>query len=399
LRALVTHPGIQHAHQLAWALQDAGDLVGLWSGIPIQDLREPAEWRTRVFRRYVRTAPVPRRKRRTLEIFPVLRRVAGAFSDRDVAGHLAHRLDHLFDMVVARGISGLRPDLIVCYENSALRTFRAARAAGAVCILDAASVHFEAARNWGHTDPLWIDRQKQEEIALADAVLTCSEFAAETYRAAGVPAAKLYPVPLGTDLPSRSKPLPTVPGRPCRFVFVGSLMRRKAVDLLLDAFEQVHDHGVTASLTLIGGVADTELGDRARSCRGVMHVPFLPQRELFERVAQHDVLVLPSRFDSFGMVVPEAMALGLPALISDRVGAKCIIESHPAAGWIVPCSAEAIRDALARIAGDAAGVLAAGPAAVQAARDFTWAKYRDRVAATIQTIYARYRDSARSRAI
>ena len=59
-----------------------------------------------------------------------------------------YRLDHAFDAWAARRVRKLRPDMVVCYENSALHTFKAARAIGAVCVLDAASVHYQAGRAW-----------------------------------------------------------------------------------------------------------------------------------------------------------------------------------------------------------------------------------------------------------
>ena len=95
---------------------------------------------------------------------------------------------------------------------------------GAVCVLDAASIHYAKGREWGggvvFADPEWVNRRKQEEIDLADAIVTCSQLAADTYRDAGVLPSRLFPTPLGTilpTLPERVKPL----NRPCSFVFMG----------------------------------------------------------------------------------------------------------------------------------------------------------------------------------
>ena len=94
---------------------------------------------------------------------------------------------------------------------------------------------------------------------------------------------------------------------------------------------------------MIGGGGEADLVTQLRSLPNVVVLPFMPQAQLLQEVAGHDCLVLPSRFDSFGMVVPEAMAAGVPALVTDRVGAKCIFDAHPDAGWVVPCEIEAIR--------------------------------------------------------
>ena len=148
--------------------------------------------------------------------------------------------------------------------------------------------------------------------------------------------------PLGTAVPAVVVSPKAADARP-RFVFVGSLRRLKGVDVLLDVFEDLSTEGVPVGLELIGSVLEHDLGERARRAANVTLHPFMPQADLFIEVARHDCLILPSRFDSFGMVVAEAMAVGVPAIVSDRVGAKCIIEQHPDAGWVVPFGKDALK--------------------------------------------------------
>jgi glycosyltransferase involved in cell wall biosynthesis len=115
---------------------------------------------------------------------------------------------------------------------------------------------------------------------------------------------------------------------------------------------------------------------------------FIDQPALFAAVAEHDCLLLPSRFDAFGMVVPEAMGVGVPALLSDRVGAKCIIEQHPRAGWIVPCEKSAIMAKVIELIHNPESLADASVAARAAAEDYSWESYRRRVAQILQDIYA-----------
>jgi glycosyltransferase involved in cell wall biosynthesis len=109
---------------------------------------------------------------------------------------------------------------------------------------------------------------------------------------------------------------------------------------------------------------------------------------LFETMAQHDCLILPSRLDAFGMVVPEAMSVGVPAVVSDRVGAKCIIERHPRAGWIVPFETGAIREQILQLIKERQHLVMAGHAAKAAASDFSWEQYRSRVVWLLRAIHA-----------
>jgi glycosyltransferase involved in cell wall biosynthesis len=87
------------------------------------------------------------------------------------------------------------------------------------------------------------------------------------------------------------------------------------------------------------------------------------------------------------MVVPEAMAVGVPAIVSDRVGAKSIIEEHPEAGWIVPFGAEGLRSRIIALARDQGPLEGASRAAEAAAKAYSWAAYRTRVAGLIDDIW------------
>jgi len=282
--------------------------------------------------------------------------------------------------------------MVICYENAALRTFQAAKGVGAVCVLDAASVHYQFQRNQlaslGRANPVWIDHRKQKEIDLADAIITCSPLATASYQRAGISPDRLSSVPLGTDLPIGVTAKSVSHTSSLRFVFVGAIRVLKGVDLLLDIFEQFEKASVHAHLTLIGGVSDRTLATRARGLRNVTLQPFVEHPALFEEIAKHDVLVLPSRFDSFGMVVPEAMSVGVPTIVSDQVGAKCIIVDHPGAGWIVPCDVDAIRRQMLSLIADHDFVSVASVAAIHAASEYQWARYRSRIVSTLEHIYA-----------
>ena len=96
------------------------------------------------------------------------------------------------------------PRIVVGFESSSLALFREAKRIGALCVLDAASVHFRyQARARSLSDGSFqtrLDLRKAEEIALADKILVLSNFARETYIEAGVPPSKLVTIPLGADL-------------------------------------------------------------------------------------------------------------------------------------------------------------------------------------------------------
>ncbi|MBA4266558.1 MAG: hypothetical protein C0453_15900 [Comamonadaceae bacterium] len=111
-------------------------------------------------------------------------------------------------------------------------------------------------------------------------------------------------------------------------LYVGQLITRKRVDLLLKAFSQLELP--TARLRIIGrGEEERKLQQLVHQLGIAERVRFsqgLPNAEIVAAMAAADVLVLPSRFDGWGAVVNEALMVGTPVICSDRCGASDVIE-------------------------------------------------------------------------
>lgn len=384
----VSHPGLQHAHQLAWAVHERGLLQAFWSGVPVLGAGEAAPfWMPDVYAGRMKHVGIPAGLRRHPLLFQALLRAGGALLPGMSGDDYAHRIFHLYDRWVSRHISRLRPKVVVAYENSAYHTFRAARAIGARCILDAPALHHATAARILETMPTpylqEINRRKDEEVALADLVLTCSPMAAESYREAGVPAGKLRSLILGAALPEGIIPWQSHE-QPLRFMFAGSLRYLKAPDLILGAFARIHAEGLPYRLDFVGGQAEPGWVDAIGEVPQAVYHGALPQSELFQKLAQADCLLLPSRFDSFGLVVAEAMACGTPAIVSAQTGAKAIMQQFPGAGWIVECDEEAIYRCVKERILNREALFAARHAAWQASQCFTWQAYRARVGELIE---------------
>jgi glycosyltransferase involved in cell wall biosynthesis len=370
MRVLVTHPGRQHSHQAALALEKTGRLAGYWTGVPAGG-----------FGRYT-PVPLDGRRVRSAPWTPGLRRAGDRLLPRKCAAWTDFAACRLFDRWAARGLPRLRPDAVIACEISALETFRAARRLGIATILDAPSIHHAAQdRLHGTDDPLDLHRRivriKDEEIALADHVLTVSELARETYVQAGVPPEKIHAVPLGADLDLFTPE--EAPEGLFTFLFSGATIRRKGFDLLLAAFDQVPE----ARLRIVGPrgdlghLLDGRTGDR---------ISFLgprPQAELAAELRRADVLVLPSRNDSYGMVVAEALASGTPVLVSEMVGSKDLV-TEGRTGWIVPVEdVDALAARMLSCVRNPEAVRALRPACRRAALAATWPAYHERLAALL----------------
>lgn len=112
-------------------------------------------------------------------------------------------------------------------------------------------------------------------------------------------------------------------------LYVGQLIVRKRVDLLLQAFSQLAVP--SAHLRLIGqGPEEHKLRQLASELGIAERVSFsrgMPNAGTVAAMAAADVLVLPSRFDGWGAVVNEALMVGTPVVCSDRCGASDVIEN------------------------------------------------------------------------
>jgi glycosyltransferase involved in cell wall biosynthesis len=116
-------------------------------------------------------------------------------------------------------------------------------------------------------------------------------------------------------------------------------------------------------------------------CAGVNLLPPQPKAMLRQLYWRHDVLVLPSLGDSFGFVAMEAMACGLPVIVSEHCGVPV-----PDASWRVPVmNADAIAERLQLYARDRALCRAHGRIAAEFAASYTPERYR----AEIKTLFRR----------
>lgn len=386
---LVTHPGLQHSHQLALALHERRLLGAFWSGVPIAAPGEPLpRWLPAYYRERIRRIPIPASLRRHPARFQIVLRALGAATGVGVNVD-PHRIFHWFDSWASGRVHAMRPDVVVAYENSAFHTFAAAKAVGARCILDAASFHHKAGEILLQpaTQPytLEVNRRKDAEVQMADLILTCSPIAGDTYTANGVPAAKIRSVLLGADAPQGIQP----PERkhhkgPLRFLFAGALSHRKSIDVIVAAFRRLHADGLAYELQFVGGMPDSNLMRAIKETPCTTYLPSVSQKELSPLLARADCLLLPSRFDSFGMVVPEAMACGTPAIVSTHTGAKALIEAFPESGWIVDLGVDPLYEVLHRLILNPVLLERARGAAYECSKQFSWEMYRRRAGQAIE---------------
>ena len=180
--------------------------------------------------------------------------------------------------------------------------------------------------------------------ALADRIVIPSEHVAQSFAGDRELRAKLFRNPYGVDLAM----FPIQPSRPAngefRLLTVGGWSRRKGGDLLVEAVRSMN--GVR--LQHVGELVDLAFPtDDAR----FVHLPALPQDQLARIYHQADAFVLASREEGLSLVLPQALASGLPVICSDRTGGADLGHTPALKDRIVVARHDDAQDLAAAIAG------------------------------------------------
>jgi glycosyltransferase involved in cell wall biosynthesis/predicted metal-dependent phosphoesterase TrpH len=116
-----------------------------------------------------------------------------------------------------------------------------------------------------------------------------------------------------------------------RLLYVGRISREKDLDVLADAYRQLRKEGVPVQLFVVGHGPYSEA--LAKSLPDAFFTGYLKGAELATAYASADIFVFPSTTDTFGNVILEAQASGLPVVVSDSGGPKELV-AHKANGLI-----------------------------------------------------------------
>ncbi|MBI5430573.1 MAG: glycosyltransferase family 4 protein [Nitrosomonadales bacterium] len=381
---MVAHPTRQHSHRLAQALQDAGLLHSYRTLLPD---RRALSW--------LPTSLLPAAvQRHTLEFLPgdkvhtlvgplLFQKLAARFPSvavRQLGEWLAWAV---FDRWVAGQLRRLRPAAVVGYEMCCAETFRVAQELGIICVLDAAAFHYamqdrildeeqSGAQTWAGRR---LRQRKQKEIELADRIICVSEMAKHSYVDAGVDGSRIAVNPVGCDVTKFASHGERVRAGAPKFVFVGMPVYHKGFDLLTTSYGRLLEHYPDAELHVVGDPAMIAKGTIDKQIR--IHGK-LSHDQLGTLLAQMDCLVLPSRLESFGMVVVEALAAGVPVIVSGHAGAAVAIRENEN-GWMIPAGdEEALLQRMRDCCEHINEVRLMGGICAESARAYDWSYYSRR---------------------
>jgi glycosyltransferase involved in cell wall biosynthesis len=297
---------------------------------------------------------------------------------------------------VKRGVEG-----VYAYEDGALESFTIAKTLGLKCIYDLPIGYWRAARrllereqarwpDWASTlvglqDSAAKLARKDEELRLADLIITASSFTAGTLRDFPGDLAPVKVIPYGfPTVSAEARPAVALSAsRPLRLLFVGGLSQRKGI---ADVFAAVERLGRRVELTVVGRKGGPECPALDVALARHRWIPSLPHHEILKLMRENDVLLFPSLFEGFGLVITEAMSQGTPVITTDRTAGPDLIK-HGQNGWLIKAgSTEALTNAIENLLSQPEQIAEAGRAAQVTAAQRPWSVYGRELAAAVRAL-------------
>jgi glycosyltransferase involved in cell wall biosynthesis len=386
---VLSHSGRQHSYRVALALQHANALDAFLTSMYYKRERFPDallralppfdRWMRKRWQEGLDPGLVVRRP--LMELPEIAARAAGVRAGG--VRRLVEQRDMRFDEWAARRIDRIGSRVAWGFQGSCFETLGRARALGMSTVIEMASLPPQVIRGFleragatHETDESDEYRLRNDgEAARADWCVAASTFCAQALVSVGVPRDRIQVIPLGVDVRKfvHGERRRTTVG-PLRVLFAGKLAVHKGISFLLAAVRRFGEGEV--SLTLAGPSVgqESQLGLDASS----VHV--LGQIDDMRRVyAEHDVMVLPSLYEGFGLVVVEAMACGLPVIATTNSCAPDVVREG-VDGFLVPAfDSDAIAQRLDWMLLNRERLVDLGRNAAQRAMDFTWDAHAVRV--------------------
>ncbi len=304
--------------------------------------------------------------------------------------HVAYRLK---SAIIESGVNA-----VYCYEDSSLFTFREANRLGIQSFYDLPIGYWRAAHRLLEVErnrwPEWIPtmrgldetveklNNKDEELKLADRIFVASTFTAETLRDYPGKLAPIEVIPYGfpSVVNGKRNYASFVSKRPLKLLYVGGLSQRKGI---ADLFEAVASFGQNVTLTLVGRKVTDSCAPLNTALLRHRWIPSLPHEKILTLMREHDVLVFPSLFEGFGLVITEAMSQGTPVITTDRTAGPDLIE-HGKNGWLIGAgSSTALKESIEAILLKPQIIQEFGEAAMAVARRRPWEIYSQELAESV----------------
>jgi len=407
---VIAHPGRQFEYQIVLALQRSGLLHHFIAGVYFKPGvfpytlvgGLPPQIRSRVLREL--------NKRRMDELdeslitsvpyFTFLSRTIGRLKPllQITEGRSFYIFDNwASDLFVSHWLVNChppKPSILYAFLGSALRSFRQAKRMDVLTVLDvpitlhAPKIVAEEKGRFGlQTNYVQLERRLQQEVHMADYVITPSQAVAESVIDYGVSFDRVFVRPFGVNV-DQFKPRPAgLQSASLKFkvVFAGKFDLRKGVHYLLEAWRQLALPD--GELIIVGPPAESAFVEAMRIKYAGTFTEYgnVPHQELATLFSDADVFSFPSLAEGSALVTYEALACGLPCIVTHESGS---VVRDGIEGFVVPrCDATELADRIYRLYKDEDLRREMGIAARKRAEEFTWQRCHTRMVEILETIF------------
>lgn len=231
----------------------------------------------------------------------------------------------------------------------------------------------------------WIQLIERKNVNQAAAIHVTSPVEGTELLQLGLKPRHMFEVPNGLDLPqhhSGHAEGPTLfPGLPATFVlFLGRISWKKGLDRLVAAMAQVPD-----LVLVVAGNDDEDYWPRIAAlarelaiAHRIQYVGFVDGAKKEELLSRAMLLALPSYSENFGNVVLEAMAMGVPVVVTPEVGLAAVV-AETRSGVVVEGEPARLAAQIAALAADAGRRKELGKNGRAAAREYSWDSVAQRI--------------------
>jgi glycosyltransferase involved in cell wall biosynthesis len=298
---------------------------------------------------------------------------------------------HDLDCKVSRFIKSDKErefDVMYAYEDGAYDSFLAAGENKLIKIYDLPIGYWRAARfllekerelrpEWamtmdGFSDSMQKLERKDEEIQMADKIFVASSFTKKSLQFYPGMLNDIEVVPYGFPPVAAVKEYNIQKGRKLKLLYVGGLSQRKGIANVFEAVEQL---GEAVELTVVGKKGAFECAALDKALQKCNWIPGLPHQEILNLMRSSDVLLFPSLFEGFGLVITEAMSQGTPVITTDRTAGPDFIENEVNGCIIEAGSTPALVEAINQLIEHPENIEKMGLAARETARLRPWDEY------------------------
>ena len=254
------------------------------------------------------------------------------------------------DTKVAKNLHRHPIKTIHAYEDGAYRSFLRAKEFGILCSYELPIAHWSTVRrllaeeadirpDWEPT--LESTRESEEkllrkdkEMDAADFIICPSDFVLRSIPEETKRSKQCQVAHFGSPSPISKKELPVDhPSKQnLRVLFVGSMSQRKGLADLFDALKLVNS--LKVSLTIVGQPSMPLTFYRSH-CSKFKHIESCSNSEISAIMRTHDILILPSIVEGRALVQQEALANGLPIIVTKNAGGEDLVDDCKT-GFLVP---------------------------------------------------------------